>query len=79
MFDANGNPILVVIRQREEGRPYVVHHASKMLNDAKKYYTTIRELLAIVFAFDKFKASLLGISIVVLWTPYFRSLNAFPT
>ena len=30
----------------------------------KKYYTTIRELLAIVFAFDKFKASLLGISIV---------------
>ena len=36
MFDANGNPILVVIRQREEGRPYVVHHASKMLNDAKK-------------------------------------------
>lgn len=31
----------------------------------KKKYTTIEELLAIVFAFDKFKADLLGISRVV--------------
>ncbi|RVW50179.1 Retrovirus-related Pol polyprotein from transposon opus [Vitis vinifera] len=52
------------IGQREDGKPYVVYYASKTLNDAQKNYTTTeKELLAVVFALDKFRNYLLGTSI----------------
>ncbi|RVW66239.1 Retrovirus-related Pol polyprotein from transposon 17.6 [Vitis vinifera] len=52
--------------QREDGKPYVIYYASKTLNEAQRNYTTTeKELLAVVFALDKFRAYLVGSSIVV--------------
>ncbi|RVW37064.1 Transposon Tf2-11 polyprotein [Vitis vinifera] len=55
-----------VLGQREDGKPYVIYYASKSLNDAQRNYTTTeKELLAVVYALDKFRAYLIGSSIVV--------------
>ncbi|RVW86092.1 Retrovirus-related Pol polyprotein from transposon 17.6 [Vitis vinifera] len=52
--------------QREDGKPYVIYYASKILNDAQRNYTTTeKELLAVVFVLDKFRAYLVGSFIVV--------------
>ncbi|RVW39889.1 Pol polyprotein [Vitis vinifera] len=52
--------------RREDGKPYVIYYASKTLNEAQRNYTTTeKELLAVVFALDKFRAYLVGSSIVV--------------
>ena len=41
--------------QREGGKPYVVYYASKTLNEAQRNYTTTKnELLAVVYALNKF-------------------------
>ncbi|RVW66547.1 Retrovirus-related Pol polyprotein from transposon 297 [Vitis vinifera] len=46
-----------VLGQREDGKPYVIYYASKTLNEAQRNYTTTeKELLAVVFALDKFRA-----------------------
>ncbi|RVW82392.1 Retrovirus-related Pol polyprotein from transposon 17.6 [Vitis vinifera] len=64
MCDASDYAVGAVLGQREDGKPYVVYYASKTLNDAQKNYTTTEnELLAVVFALDKFRNYLLGISI----------------
>ncbi|RVW90223.1 Retrovirus-related Pol polyprotein from transposon 297 [Vitis vinifera] len=48
-----------VLGQREDGKPYVIYYASKTLNEAQRNYTTTeKELLAVVFALDKFRAYL---------------------
>ncbi|RVW58204.1 Gag-Pol polyprotein [Vitis vinifera] len=45
-----------VLGQREDGKPYVIYYASKTLNEAQRNYTTTeKELLAVVFALDKFR------------------------
>ncbi|KAL6338459.1 hypothetical protein AAG906_020550 [Vitis piasezkii] len=50
-----------VLGQREDGKPYVIYYASKTLNEAQRNYTTTeKELLAVVFALDKFRAYLVG-------------------
>ena len=52
------------------GKPYVIYYASKTLNEAQRNYTTIKkELLAVVFALDKFRAYLVGSFIVVFTDP----------
>lgn len=45
MCDANDNAVHVVFGQTEEGRPYAVYHASKMLNDAIKNTQLLRSYL----------------------------------
>ncbi|RVW11707.1 Retrovirus-related Pol polyprotein from transposon 17.6 [Vitis vinifera] len=51
---------------KEDGKPYVIYYASKTLNEAQRNYTTTeKELLAVVFALDKFRAYLVGSFIVV--------------
>ena len=56
----------VVLGQRENGKPHVVYYASKTLNEAQRNYTTIeKELLAVVYALDKFRAHLVGYDIVI--------------
>ena len=55
MCDASGLAIGAVLGQRECGKPYVVYYASKTLNEAQRNYTTTdKELLAVVYALDKF-------------------------
>nr|GEV30520.1 hypothetical protein [Tanacetum cinerariifolium] len=44
-----------VLGQRIEGKFKPIYYASKILNNAQEHYTTIeKELLAVVFSFDKF-------------------------
>ena len=57
MCDASDLVIGGVLGQREDGKPYVVYYASKTLNEAQRNYTTTeKELLAVVYALDKFRA-----------------------
>ena len=74
MCDASDLAIGVVLRQRAEGKPYVVYYASKTLNEAQRNYTTIeKELLAVVYALDKFRAYLIGADIII--STYHSSLK----
>ncbi|RVW20777.1 Retrovirus-related Pol polyprotein from transposon opus [Vitis vinifera] len=66
MCDASDFAIGVVLGQREYGKPFVIYYASKTLNEAQRNYTTTeKELLAVVFALDKFRAYLVGSFIIV--------------
>ncbi|RVW81872.1 Retrovirus-related Pol polyprotein from transposon 17.6 [Vitis vinifera] len=66
MCDASDFAIGAVLGQREDGKPYVIYYASKTLNEAQRnYITTEKELLAVVFALDKFRAYLVGSFIIV--------------
>ena len=57
---------LITLGQREGGKPYAVYYASKTLNEAQRNYTTTeKELLAVVYALDKFRAYLVGSYIVI--------------
>ncbi|KAM1359797.1 hypothetical protein ACFX11_046758 [Malus domestica] len=47
-------------------QPHVIHYASRTLNDAQLNYSTPeKELLAVVFALDKFHSYLLGTKVIV--------------
>ena len=49
----------------------MVYYASKTLNEAHRNYTTTeKELLAVVFALDKFRAYLVG-SFIVIFTNHY--------
>ena len=62
MCDASDLAIGAVLGQREDGKPHVVYYARKTLNEAQRNYTTTeKELLAVVYALDKFRASWLGL------------------
>ena len=66
MCDASDFAIGAIFGQREDGKPYVIYYVNKTLNKAQKNYTTTeKELLAVVFALDKFHAYLVGSFIVV--------------
>ena len=66
MCDASDLAIRAVLGQREGGKHYVVYYTSKTLNEAQRNYTTTeKELLAVVYALDKFRAYLVGSDIVI--------------
>ena len=66
MCNASDLAIGAVLRQREDGKPYVVYYASKNLNRAQRNYTTTeKELLAVVYALDKFRSYLVGSDIII--------------
>ena len=61
MCDASNFAVGAFLSQRKEGKPYVIYYAGKLLDDAQiNYTTTKKELLAIVYAFDKFRSYLIG-------------------
>ena len=66
MCDASDFAIGAVLGQKLEKIFQVIYYASRTLNDAQlNYATTEKELLAIVFAFDKFRPYLIGNKVVV--------------
>ena len=64
--DASDYTIGVVLGQHRDKKACVIHYVSQTLNDALMNYTiNEKELLAIVFALDKFKSYIIGSLIVV--------------
>ncbi|KAH9781036.1 hypothetical protein KPL71_008306 [Citrus sinensis] len=56
----------IVLGKRKEGQPFVIYYASRTLNSAQMNYTTTKkELLAVIFALDKFRSYLIGSSTIV--------------
>lgn len=70
MCDASDTAVGAVLGQRKDKVFHTIYYASKTLNDAQlNYATTEKELLAIVFAFDKFH-SYLVLSKVIVYTDH---------
>ncbi|XP_058213682.1 uncharacterized protein LOC131325434 [Rhododendron vialii] len=66
MCDASDYAVGAVLGQRVDKVPHVIYYASKTLADAQLNYTTTeKELLAVVFALDKFRSYLLGSKVLV--------------
>jgi len=66
MCDASDYTVGAVLRRRKEKLFYVIHYARKVLNDAQSNYTTTeKELLAIVYALEKFRAYLIGFKVII--------------
>jgi hypothetical protein len=66
MCDASDYAIGAVLGQCIDKLPHVIYYASRTLNDAQlNYSTTKKELLAVVFALDKFRSYLLGSKIII--------------
>ncbi|KAD2393546.1 hypothetical protein E3N88_40523 [Mikania micrantha] len=70
MCDASNFAVGAVLGQRREKHFHPIYYASKTLNDAQEHYTTTKkELLAVVFAFDKFR-SYLVLSKTIVYTDH---------
>jgi hypothetical protein len=55
-----------VLGQRKEGRVHAIYYASKTLNGAQLNYATMEnELLAVVFAFEKFRSYIVNSKVIV--------------
>ncbi|XP_071924761.1 uncharacterized protein [Coffea arabica] len=66
MYDASDYAVGAVLGQRKEGRLHVIYYASKLLNEALlNYATTEKELLAVIFALDKFRSYLVGFKVII--------------
>nr|GFA63793.1 hypothetical protein [Tanacetum cinerariifolium] len=60
MCDASDFAIGAVLGQRHEKHFKPIHYASKTMNDAESNYTTTeKEMLAVVYAFEKFRSYLI--------------------
>ncbi|CAA7047567.1 unnamed protein product [Microthlaspi erraticum] len=66
MCDASDYAVGAVLGQRKDKKLHVIYYASRTLDEAQcKYATTEKELLAIVFAFEKFRSYLVGSKVIV--------------
>ncbi|XP_027364478.1 uncharacterized protein LOC113871585, partial [Abrus precatorius] len=64
--DASNFAVGAALTQRVGKFPHIIYYASRTLDQAQcNYTTTEKELLAIVFALDKFRSYLLGSKVVV--------------
>jgi hypothetical protein len=66
MGDASDYTVGAVLGQRKEGRVHVVYYASKTLSGAQlNYATTEKELLVVVFAFEKIRSYIVNSKVIV--------------
>ena len=66
MCDASDYAVGAVLGQKVDKDPHVIYYSSRTLNDAQlNYSTTEKELLAVIFALEKFRQYLVGAKVVV--------------
>ncbi|CAM8926119.1 unnamed protein product [Rhodiola kirilowii] len=66
MCDASDFAVGAVLGQRFDKKAVVIYYASRTLDSAQRNYsTTEKELLAVVFALEKFRSYLLGAKVIV--------------
>ncbi|GJZ03857.1 reverse transcriptase domain-containing protein [Tanacetum coccineum] len=66
MCDASDYAVRSVLGQQRKKKFQLIYYASKTLNEAQKNYTTTeKELLAVVFSFDKFQSYLVWSKTIV--------------
>ena len=66
MCDASDYAIGAVLGQRKDGKLHAIYYATKTLNEAHiNYATTEKELLAVVYALEKFRSYLIGSNIII--------------
>ncbi|KAL4348430.1 hypothetical protein GQ457_17G009180 [Hibiscus cannabinus] len=66
MCDASDYAVGAVLGQRKGKIFHPIYYASKTPNDAQVNYTTTeKEMLAVIFAFDKFRSYLIGTKVIV--------------
>ncbi|GJR20467.1 reverse transcriptase domain-containing protein [Tanacetum coccineum] len=66
MCDVSDFAVVAILGQRMDGEFKPIYYASKTLNNAQEHYTTTeKELLIVVFSFDKFRPYLILSKIVV--------------
>ncbi|GKG22879.1 reverse transcriptase domain-containing protein, partial [Tanacetum coccineum] len=71
MYDASDYAIGAFLGQRIEKHFRPIHYASKTMNEAKTNYTTTKkEMLAVVYAFEKFRSYLI-MNKSVVYTDHF--------
>ncbi|GJX75698.1 reverse transcriptase domain-containing protein, partial [Tanacetum coccineum] len=69
--DASDFTVGAVLGQQIDGKFKPIYYASKTLNNAQEHYTTTeKELLAVVFSFDKFRQYLI-LSKTIVYTDHF--------
>jgi len=66
MCDASDYAVGAVLGQRIDKTLHVIYYARRTMDDAQvRYATTEKELLAVVFAFEKFRSYLVGSKVTV--------------
>jgi hypothetical protein len=66
MCDASDFAMGAVLGQRINKVPHAIYYASRTLNDSQlNYSTTEKELLAVIFALEKFRSYLIGSKVIV--------------
>ena len=66
MCDASNYSMEVVLGQRKEKIFRAIYYASRTFNEAQENYsTTKKEMLAMVFAFEKFRPYILGFHVII--------------
>ena len=66
MCDASDYAVGVVLGQTKDRKHHAISYASKTLSGPQlNYATTKKELLAVVFAIDKFRSYLVGARVIV--------------
>ncbi|KAK8669497.1 hypothetical protein V6N13_106925 [Hibiscus sabdariffa] len=66
MCDASDHAVGAALGQRRGKLFHVIYYASRTLNEAQiNYTTTEKELLVVVFAFEKFRSYLIGTKVMV--------------
>ncbi|KAL4340282.1 hypothetical protein GQ457_08G026760 [Hibiscus cannabinus] len=66
MCDASDYAVGAVLGQKKGKIFHPIYYASKTLNDAQVNYTTKeKEMLAVIFAFEKFRSYLIGTKVIV--------------